>query len=430
MPKLQLAVDFIEFDRAINIAEECKDFVDIIEVGTPLIKSEGMNAVREFRKRFKDKIICADMKTIDTGRLEVEIAAKSGADIVAILGVADDSMIKECLKAGKNYGCRIMVDMINVENLIEKSKKILEIDNNAIICVHLGIDQQMTGKNLIDELKNLSNFIGKESVAAAGGINITNAKEISKFSEIIIVGQAITKSRNAAETARKIKEIISGKEIYEEEKINVKARKEEEILEIFRNVSVANISDAMHRAAIMENIKPIKKGMKLVGKAITVRTSPGDWAKAVEAIEIAKEGDVIVISAYGSGPALWGELASLSCIKKGINGVVIDGAVRDTNEIAKLNFPCFAKIITANAGEPKGYGEINVKIKCGNVEVDYGDYIVGDDDGVIVIPKDECVEIANRALDVYEKENRIKEEISRGKTLSEIQELKKWEKVR
>ncbi|MFN3528024.1 MAG: 3-hexulose-6-phosphate synthase, partial [Candidatus Altarchaeaceae archaeon] len=198
MPKLQLAVDFVEFERAKEIAEECKNFVDIIEVGTPLIKSEGMNVVREFKRNFKDKIICADMKTIDTGRIEVEMAAKSGADIVCILGVSDDAVIEECLKAGKNYGCRIMVDMMNVENFIEKSKKILQIDNNAIICMHLGIDQQMRGKNLIDELKNLSKSINKDNIAAAGGINLENVKEISKFAEIIIVGQAITKSRNAS----------------------------------------------------------------------------------------------------------------------------------------------------------------------------------------------------------------------------------------
>jgi len=427
MPKLQIAMDFVELERAIKIAKEAENFVDIIEVGTPLIKSEGMDAVRRFRKEFPDKEICADMKTIDVGRIEVEMAAKSGADIVAILGAGDYSMIFECIRAGKNYGCKIMVDMLNVENLLEKAKKIQEFDSNVIICVHLGIDQQMKGMKISDEVEKLAKE-GIKNIGVAGGINSENAGNLAKFCDIIIVGAAITKSRNVAESAKKIREAINKKISIKSE--FRKASSEEEIIKIFERVSTANISDAMHRVAVMENIKPIKNGLKVVGRAFTVRTFPGDWAKTVESIDKAKEGDVIVIDAGGKPPAVWGELATLSCIQKGIKGVVIDGAIRDTGEISKLNFPAFAKIITSNAGEPKGFGELNIKISCGGIEVKPGDYIIGDDDGVIVVPQEDAVEVANRALDVYEKENRIKKEIENRSTLSSVAEIEKWEKVK
>jgi len=136
-----------------------------------------------------------------------------------------------------------------------------------------------------------------------------------------------------------------------------------------------------------------------------------------------------VIDAGGGNTAVWGELASWSCVMKKISGVVIDGAVRDIDDIVKMDFPVFAKNIASNAGEPKGYGEIGIEIVCGGQNVRNGDWVVGDDSGVVVVPKESAVEIGNRALDVMEKENRIREEIKRGSVLSVVMELEKWEKV-
>jgi 3-hexulose-6-phosphate synthase/6-phospho-3-hexuloisomerase len=159
-----------------------------------------------------------------------------------------------------------------------------------------------------------------------------------------------------------------------------------------------------------------------------VRTYPGDWAKAVEAIDAAAEGQVIVIDAGGVGPAIWGELATHGAIQKKLAGVVIYGAIRDTGEIRKLNFPAFSKIISPAAGEPKGFGEIGVPVDMSGVKVFTGDYIVGDDDGVVVIPAQKVTEITNRAMNVLEAENRLRKEIDEGSTLAKVAELLKWEK--
>ncbi len=204
----------------------------------------------------------------------------------------------------------------------------------------------------------------------------------------------------------------------------------ENVREILMQVSTPNISDAMHRSGEMEGILPISFGLKMVGPAVTVRAYPGDWSKPVEAIDVAREGEVIVIDAGGVGPALWGELATHSCLQRKISGVVIDGAIRDTVEIRRLKFPAFSRLVTPTAGEPKGFGEINVPITCGGKRVFPGDWLVGDDDGVIVIPRDKVVEMANRAMDVLEKENRLRAEIEEGSTLSQVAYLEKWEKIR
>lgn len=423
-PILQVALDFLNLKRALKVAEEAvKGGADWLEAGTPLIKSEGLKAVRELKKRFPQCKILADLKTMDTGRYEVEAAAKAGADVVAILGVADNSTIKEAIEAGKNYGCKIMVDLINVPN-IEKRAREIEGLGADYLGVHLGIDQQMSGLNPLTELKKIFGKV-KIPLALAGGINSENAGEaVRAGASIIIVGGAITKAENAQEATQRIKKAMKLQKV-------IKTGLYKKYLDpkkVFQKVSTANISDALHRAEILEGIK-LRSGKKIVGRVITVRTAPGDWAKPVEALDVAKKGEVIVIDAGGVGPAVWGELASWSAKVKNLSGVIIWGAVRDLKEIKKINFPVASKLVCSNAGEPKGFGEINTPLKISGKLISQGDFIVADEDGVMVISKENAVEVANRALDVYEKENRIREEIKRGSTLSKVQELKKWERI-
>ncbi|HLB67475.1 MAG TPA: bifunctional hexulose-6-phosphate synthase/ribonuclease regulator, partial [Thermoplasmata archaeon] len=102
---------------------------------------------------------------------------------------------------------------------------------------------------------------------------------------------------------------------------------------------------------------------------------------------------------------------------------------RDIDTILEIKFPCFARHIVPHAGEPKGHGDIGGEIECGGQFVRTGDWIVGDESGVVVVPQEQAVEMANRALDVLERENRLREEIRRGGTLSSVLELEKWEKV-
>ncbi|WXG43446.1 MAG: 3-hexulose-6-phosphate synthase [Promethearchaeati archaeon SRVP18_Atabeyarchaeia-1] len=424
---LQVALDFENMHRALQVASEAvKGGADWLEAGTPLIKSEGLNCVRELRKRFPDKLIVADMKTMDTGRFEVEIAAKAGAQVVIILATADDSTIKEAVEAGRNYGAQIMADLINVSDMVSRAVELEKIGVDYI-CIHIGIDQQMRGMKAEDIIKKVAEVV-RTPIAAAGGVNSENVPTLVEAgAQIVIVGGAITKAENAEEATRALKKALVTRTA-----IATKLYKkygEEDIFKVFRMCSTPNISDAMHRRGEMKGILPVSANCKMVGRALTVRTYPGDWAKPVESIDIGAEGDVIVIEAGGQGPAVWGELATWSCRTQGIEGVVIDGAIRDVEDIREMGFPAFSRLVSPTAGEPKGFGEINVEITCGDIKVRPGDYIIGDDNGVVVVPKESAVEVANRSIDVREKENRVREEIKRGSTLSKVQKLKQWEKV-
>ena len=383
-----------------------------------------MDAVREMKKALPGVRIVADMKTVDTGAMELEMAAKAGADIVAMLATSDNATIEDAMRAARKYGVEIMMDLLTVPDPVKRSRE-LEALGVDYICVHVGIDQQMTGRDTIDFLRDIVKEVATP-VAAAGGIDaLTGAEAVASGAAIVIVGGSIVRSADVTGSARKIREAID----HAQSQGGAKVSREEEMIAIFREVSSSNISDAMHRKGAMRGILPINLGSKIVGRAVTVQTFAGDWAKPVEAIDLAGPGDVLVIYNGSNFIAPWGGLATLSCKIKGIEGAVIDGAVRDVDEIRAMNYPIFSSGITPNAGDPKGMGEINSEITCAGQAVKPGDYIVGDESGVVVVPKERAYEIARRAKEVEKTERRLYEEIRRGSTLSQVAKLKKWEKV-
>ncbi len=426
--KLQVALDFIDLHRAVKAAKEAAEGgADIIEIGTLLIKSEGVKAITEIKRILPAHIkIVADMKTMDVGRVEVEMAAKAGAHIVGVLGVADDETIKEAIDAAKNYGCEIVVDMIEVKNLLNRIQEVIKFKPDYI-GLHIPIDEQMKGNidfSFIKEVKKICSI----PVSIAGGINSENVVDaVEAGADIIVVGGAVIKSKDIKKATQQIKQAMHTKTKIKTE-LYKRVNTIEEIRATLLKVSTANISDALHRGKALDELKPLIEGLKLVGPAVTVRTYPGDWSKPVEAIDLAQEGDIVIIDAGGVPPAVWGELATYSAICKKLAGVVIWGAIRDISEIKRLRFPAFARYISPQAGEPKGFGEINVPINVSGVKIFPGDWIVGDDDGVVVIPKEKLIETTNRAMDVLEKENRLRAEIQQGSSLAKVQDLLRWEK--
>jgi len=424
-PVLQVALDVTELARAIVIAEESvAGGADWIEAGTPLIKSEGMQAVRALKEKFPGRTIIADMKVADTGTLEVEMAAKAGASIVGILADADNAVVDEAVRAARLYGVRLMADLINAPEPVKRAAELGQMGVD-IIAAHTGIDQQMKGLSSIDLLRSIAGTVSVP-LAVAGGIDADSAGQaVQSGASIVIVGGNIIRSRDVTASTKAIRDAIDRPKAIMARLVPV----EDQIREILSRVSAPNVTDAMHRKGAMEGIFSICRDIKVAGKAVTVQTFAGDWAKPVEAIDIAQPGNVIVINNDGgTHVAPWGELATLSCVKRGIAGVVIDGAVRDVDDIRKMNFPIFAKAVCPNAGEPKGFGEINAEIRCCGQNVRPGDWIIGDESGVVVIPGERAYEVSRRALEVRKNEERIREEIQRGSTLSKVAELIRWEK--
>ncbi len=428
-PQLQLALDFANLAQALRVAHEAwEGGVRRLEAGTPLIKSEGLDAVRKLRAEFPEATIVADMKVMDAGRAEVEMAAKAGADVVAVLGAASDATIAECIEAAKRYDAQVMVDLIEVADPATRARRAQEL-GAALVGVHCPIDVQMRGGDPMAALREVAATV-TIPIAVAGGLNSETAPQvIAAGASIAIIGGAIIKAPDAKAAAETILQAMASGEAVASDLF--KRGGPEQLREMFMRATCANISDAMHHKGWLPGIRNLARGMKCAGPALTVWAYPGDWSKPVEAIDQAEPGTVLVIDVRGEGPAVWGEGASKSCVSRKLAGVVIHGCARDTMEIIELGFPCFSSMIGPQAGDPRGVGMIGVPLKIGETPVRTGDWIIADDDGVICVPKEQAVEIANRAMDVVEREIREHAEIDdKGLTLAHIAELERWEQKR
>src|SRR3990172_482524 len=207
-PVLQVALDFMHARRALQAAKEAVEGgADWSEAGTPLIKSEGVEVVRQLRKMFPGKTIVADLKTMDTGAFEVEIAAKAGADVITVMGVTDDATIEEAVKAARRYGAKIMVDLMRVEDKPKRAKE-LETLGVDYLNLHVSIDEQMIARTPLEELRAVC-AAASIPVAVAGGRNSgAVAQALEAGASIIIVGGAIIKAEKVADAARTIKKAM------------------------------------------------------------------------------------------------------------------------------------------------------------------------------------------------------------------------------
>ena len=198
-----------------------------------------------------------------------------------------------------------------------------------------------------------------------------------------------------------------------------------EILQRFKGISLCQLVDGLGNSCKLENgIEPIDPQFRIRGPALTVSCAPNDNLTVHHALQIAKPGEVLMVSAGGyCGAALWGELMSLSAQTKGLGGTIIDGAARDPLEIKALGYPVFSRSITARRANKEKYGSIGTAIKCGKLEVNQGDIIFADINGIVAVPATQLEEALRLALKIMEKESDIKVQVREGRTIFEVLDL-------
>jgi len=193
-------------------------------------------------------------------------------------------------------------------------------------------------------------------------------------------------------------------------------RLEAELVNRFRGMASSNLADSMGRFHFMDPGIRMRTGLPLCGVAVTVIARPGDNLMVHKAMEVARPGDVIVVHTGGNTTsAVFGEIMGTSAVAAGLGGLIVDGAVRDVPALSALRFPVFSRSVCAGGCDKDGPGEINVPIACGNTVVMPGDLVVGDEDGVAVVPREEAEEILKLVEGLRGREARRIEEIKAGK---------------
>ena len=188
-----------------------------------------------------------------------------------------------------------------------------------------------------------------------------------------------------------------------------RARKvDPEVVARFREIPVANVSDSMHRmSAGGARLRPMHKGGRMAGPAFTVKTRPGDNLMIHKALDLAEPGDVIVVDAGGDlTNALIGEIMSTYASARGIAGFVIDGAIRDADEIRGNDFPVYAAGVTHRGPYKDGPGEINVPVAIDGMVIEPGDLVLGDGDGILCVPYDATAAVLAAASEKQKVEAR------------------------
>ncbi|CAH1211881.1 MULTISPECIES: 3-hexulose-6-phosphate synthase [Paenibacillus] len=206
--KLQLALDLVNIPDGIALVKEVEQYVDIVEIGTPIVINEGLHAVKAMKEAFPNLEVLADLKIMDAGGYEIMKAAEAGADIVTVLGATNDLTIKGAVEEAKKQNKQILVDMINVADLEKRAR---EVDALGVdyICVHTGYDQQAAGQSPFEDLQTIKRAVTNAKTAVAGGIKLETLPEVIKAGpDLVIVGGGITGAADKAAVASEIQRLV------------------------------------------------------------------------------------------------------------------------------------------------------------------------------------------------------------------------------
>lgn len=207
-PLIQMALDSLDFDATVNLATQVAPHVDIFEIGTPCIKHNGVNLVKELRARFPNHLLLVDLKTMDAGEYEATPFYAAGADICTVLGVSGLATCQGVIKAANAHGAEAQIDLINVEDKVACARATAEA-GAQIMGIHTGLDAQAAGHTPFADLNTIAALGLPVRISVAGGIKASTVQDVVRAgANIIVVGAAIYGAPCPATAAQEIRELV------------------------------------------------------------------------------------------------------------------------------------------------------------------------------------------------------------------------------
>ena len=195
----------------------------------------------------------------------------------------------------------------------------------------------------------------------------------------------------------------------------------DDLVERFRAFASPNLADAMGRFNFMDPGMMSRSGLPLCGRAVTVNCRPADNLMVHKALQFAEPGDIVVVATGGNTTsAVFGGLMCTAAAAKGLGGIVVDGAIRDVDDLTRMRFPAFSRSVCPGGCDKDGPGEINVAISCGSAVVAPGDIVVGDRDGLVIVSPEEAQSVLERARAREAKESEYRAAIEKGASTAEL----------
>jgi 3-hexulose-6-phosphate synthase len=203
--KLQVALDVLDLPSALTLANQVSEYVDILELGTPLVKSAGIAAVSAIKAAHPDKLVFADLKTADAGALEAEMAFEAGADLVTVMGAVDDDTVRGAVAAGEKYGKQVVADMISVvDGRVARIREVAKL-GVSFVEIHAGLDEQARPGYSIDQLLNDGREAGVP-FSIAGGVKADTIASVREAGAVVAVaGGAIYNAADPGAAAAELK---------------------------------------------------------------------------------------------------------------------------------------------------------------------------------------------------------------------------------
>lgn len=343
---IQLALDSLDFDQTLGLAEQTAPYIDIFEIGTPCIKHNGVELVKALKTRFPDKLILVDLKTMDAGEYEAAPFYAAGADICTVLGVSGSATIAGVVKAANQYQAEVQVDLINVADKVACAREAAALGVH-IIGVHTGLDAQAAGQTPYADLQAIADLGLPLRISVAGGIKPATVRQVAETgADIIVVGAAIYGAPSPAQAARNIRDLSEGKHTHQ----NLILNKISEILD----ATDKNYAEKM--TAMIDDAKRIFVAgagrSKLVGNFFAMRLVHGGYDVSVVGEIVTpsiKKGDLLIIIS-GSGETE--QLIAFTKSAKKVGAKIVLISSRDSSTIGDMSDGVF------QVGKQELYGKV------------------------------------------------------------------------